>query len=647
MDELIGKKLDGRYQLDSLIGVGGMANVYKSTDLKNGNTVAVKILREEFAENEELVRRFKNESKAICILDHPNIVKVFDVSVTDKLQFIVMEYIDGITLKEYMTQRGGALTWKETVHFSRQILDALDHAHSKGVVHRDIKPQNIMLMSSGQVKIMDFGIARFSGAESQFTSNKAIGSVHYISPEQAKGDVTDLKADIYSMGIMMYEMLSGKLPFESDSAVSVAIKQISDTAKPLGEVAPDVPQALQEITARAMAKNPQDRYQSARDMITDIETFKKNPSIRFEYEYINEDSPERYINKVMGQTKKTTGTQQHKTGTTAHRAAPAAKKRRKKKTVGVLPILAGMATAFAIGSAILCYLIFTNSTNPLFSDKADVELPDFNGQQWSTVEKEYKHHISFKVKEEYNSRYEAGTIFYQSPRGPRTVKEGSKVELRVSLGTLYVNVPDVTEWKVSDAEQELRKQGISVRRMAVVDESVPVGMVIRTEPAAGEQIPSGSTISVYVSQEKVETERNVPPLVGLALQDAIQALGNSNLAIGTQTEEYHPDYPAGTVIGCAPIEGSEVKVYSRVNLVISKGPEPTPEPTPAPTPEPTPSPTPTITPKPTETAAPEPKPDTGGGETEPSQPGTPTDSNTPVKPEDSNSSNTLPGPAAP
>ena len=244
MDNLIGKKLDGRYQLEELIGSGGMANVYKATDLLENRLVAVKILREECRGNEDLVRRFKNESKAISVLDHPNIVKVYDVSVTDKLQFIVMEYIDGITLKEYMEYRAQPLTYKETLHFITQVLAALQHAHEKGIVHRDIKPQNIMLLADSTIKVMDFGIARFSRSENQTMTDKAIGSVHYISPEQAKGDTTDAKADIYSVGVMMYEMLSGKLPFESDSPVSVAIKQIADTATPLRELNPAVPEAL-------------------------------------------------------------------------------------------------------------------------------------------------------------------------------------------------------------------------------------------------------------------------------------------------------------------------------------------------------------------------------------------------------------------
>ena len=255
MDNLIGRRLDGRYLIQSLVGVGGMANVYRGVDEKTGNAIAVKVLKEEFLDNEELVRRFKNESKAISILSHPNIVKVYDVSVTDRLQYIVMEYVDGITLKEYLKQRGGALTWKETVYFATQVLGALQHAHAKGIIHRDVKPQNIMLLADGSIKMMDFGIARFSRAQSQTVSDKAIGSVHYISPEQAKGDRTDARTDIYSVGVMLYEMLSGRLPFDGDGAVSIAIMQISDKPKPLAQVAPNVPEGLRQITEEGVTFN--------------------------------------------------------------------------------------------------------------------------------------------------------------------------------------------------------------------------------------------------------------------------------------------------------------------------------------------------------------------------------------------------------
>ena len=226
MDALIGRKLDGRYQIMELIGSGGMANVYKATDILENRIVAVKVLREEFMDNEELVRRFKNESKAISMLSHPNIVQVYDVNFSDKVQYIVMEYIDGINFMQYLESEG-RLEWQEALHFTVQVLHALSHAHDRGIVHRDIKPQNIMVLRDGSIKVMDFGIARFARSQTRTVTDKAIGSVHYISPEQAMGEETDAKSDIYSLGVMLYEMLTGQLPFESDSAVSVALKQIS------------------------------------------------------------------------------------------------------------------------------------------------------------------------------------------------------------------------------------------------------------------------------------------------------------------------------------------------------------------------------------------------------------------------------------
>ena len=295
MDELIGKKLEGRYLLESLVGVGGMANVYKGRDLKTDAVVAVKILREEFSQNTELVRRFKNESKAISILDHPNIVKVYDVSVTDRLQFIVMEYIDGITLKEYMNRRGGPLTWKEVVHFCQQVLDALDHAHQKGVVHRDIKPQNIMLLADGRVKIMDFGIARFSRAEYQDTSEKAIGSVHYISPEQASGAFTDARSDIYSLGVMMFEMLTGKLPFEGETALQIVMQHINTVPVPPSELVPDIPKGLDEIVMHAMCANISRRYASADELYADLVRVREDPTVEFYYTAPDDSSGETQV----------------------------------------------------------------------------------------------------------------------------------------------------------------------------------------------------------------------------------------------------------------------------------------------------------------------------------------------------------------
>ena len=255
MDKYTGKRLDARYEIQELIGVGGMAVVYRAYDIIEDKIVAIKILKDEFLGNKEFVRRFKNESKAIAVLSHPNIVKVYDVSFGTKIQYIVMEYIDGITLKEFISQRK-VINWKDALYFVNQILSALKHAHSKGVIHRDIKPQNIMLLKDGTIKVTDFGIARFSRNETQTMTDRAIGSVHYIAPEQAKGSVIDEKADIYSVGVMLYEMLTGRLPFEADNAVSVAIMQMQAKPKPLREINPDIPEGLEQITLKAMEKNP-------------------------------------------------------------------------------------------------------------------------------------------------------------------------------------------------------------------------------------------------------------------------------------------------------------------------------------------------------------------------------------------------------
>ncbi|MBO5797977.1 MAG: serine/threonine protein kinase, partial [Clostridia bacterium] len=269
MDKYIGKRLDGRYEIKEIIGVGGMAYVYKAYDNIDDRVVAVKILKEEFLTNEEFTRRFKNESKAIAILSHPNIVRVYDVSFGERLQYIVMEYVDGITLKEYIDQKKD-IPWKEAVHFTVQVLRALQHAHDKGIVHRDIKPQNIMLLADGTIKVTDFGIAQFSRNDIRPDGGQAIGSVHYISPEQASGNITDEKADIYSLGVMLYEMLTGKLPFDADNAVSVAIMQLQSQPDKPRDINPGIPEGLEEITIKAMQKDPSKRYQSAAEMLYDI-----------------------------------------------------------------------------------------------------------------------------------------------------------------------------------------------------------------------------------------------------------------------------------------------------------------------------------------------------------------------------------------
>ena len=595
MDNLIGKRLDGRYQIESLVGMGGMANVYRGTDIKTGNAIAVKVLKEEFLDNEELVRRFKNESKAISILDHPNIVKVYDVSVTDRLQYIVMEYVDGITLKEYLKQRGGALTWKETVHFATQVLSALQHAHSKGIIHRDVKPQNIMLLANGSIKMMDFGIARFSRAQSQTVSDKAIGSVHYISPEQAKGDKTDARTDIYSVGVMLYEMLSGKLPFDGDGAVSIAIMQISDKAKPLAQVAPNVPEGLCQITEKAMEKDPAKRYQSAQEMLEAIEAFKHNPSARFAYEYRNtQDNPERNINRVVNSTKSgakaaATGTKSaaktgsnirtgdaRRVGTQNPGRGKKSKKKKGQKPFSLLPIFFGMAVAFVIGAAILIYLIFTNSSNLLFSNRADVTLISFIGMTEDEFRaSEYNSVLKLQKEEEYSDE-PAGTIIKQNPKAGRTVKEGQKITLTVSLGTQYVTIPETKNMVAEDAEQTLKDMGLRVTKKPMVDATVAPGAVIYTQPAAGETVTGDSMVIVYVSRQEKDKYSNVPSLTGKTLDAARNEIKNLNLSI--RVVEQASEQPEGTVLSQSPAAGSQVRITSAITLVVSTGvPEVVPE----------------------------------------------------------------------
>ena len=568
MDNLIGKKLDGLYEVRELIGSGGMANVYKAVMLGHngpvpvGTVVAVKVLRQEYTHDPDLVRRFKNESKAISLLNHPNIVKVYDVSVNDDLQYIVMEYVDGMTLREYLNERGGKLSSRETVHFISQILKALEHAHANGVVHRDIKPQNIMLLDNGQLRMMDFGIARISRADNQLLVGKAMGSVHYISPEQAKGDETDCTSDIYSVGVMMYEMLSGHLPFDADDVVEVAIKQISDQPKSLREIAPEVPGALVEITEKAMAKLPQNRYASAREMLDALDTYVQNPSVMFEYQYITEDAPEKVVKRTMNQNR-------------AHRQQePSAPRRKKRKTI-FLPALLGITIAFCIACLLLNYLILNDSSN-LMNNKADIVLGDYIGmtqEQAQAVDQIASGQIKVTWEQEYNSNYAAGYIYKQSPVSGRNVREGQSVTLTVSLGTQYVTVPDLTNYVQSDAEQQLKDLGVSVLVTQAVDTSVAAGAVIRTDPAAGTQVEAGTTVIVYISRPQVATTTKVPSLIGLTVDDARTLLVQNRLGLGSQTDQYS-DQPAGAIIGQDPQAGSTVKLNDRVNIVVSAGPEP-------------------------------------------------------------------------
>lgn len=572
MDKYVGKRLDGRYEIKEVIGVGGMAYVYKAYDSIDDRTVAVKILRDEYLANEEFTRRFKNESKAIAILSHPNIVKVYDVSFGERLQYIVMEYIDGITLKEYIEQQRD-IKWKEAVHFTVQILRALQHAHDKGIVHRDIKPQNIMLLPDGTIKVTDFGIARFSRNEIRATSatDKAIGSVHYISPEQARGDITDEKADIYSTGVMLYEMLTGRLPFEADSAVSVAIMQLQSEPKLPREINPSIPEGLEEITIKAMQKDPAKRYQSAAEMLYDIDEFKRNPSIHFEYKYFVDETPTRFveaITKVKGETAL------EETPEEADELAEEGAEE-EKKGPPVLPILAAIAGAFVVVGLIFVAIIFIfGLVDP---GKENIEVENFVGKTLEEVtnNEEYAKLYKFNPPEqEYSNEYDKGVICKQNPKPGTSKKIKVEITLTVSMGKRTVQIPEVQENEHKDVVvSRITAAGFVPQLTQMTSDTVAKDRVVKTVPAFPDQAEEGSVVVIYVSTGEEEPEPiSVPNVINLGLEDAKTQLRNAGFIVNDPAVKYVNDKsPKGTVLQQSLEKGSMQKPGTECVLTVSSG----------------------------------------------------------------------------
>ncbi|MBR1779592.1 MAG: Stk1 family PASTA domain-containing Ser/Thr kinase, partial [Clostridia bacterium] len=458
MDKYVGKRLDDRYEIQELLGYGGMAVVYSAYDLEEKRTVAIKILKDEFINNKDFVRRFKNESQTISMLSHPNIVKVLDVSFGENLQYIVMEYIDGITLKDFIDQQG-KIQWKDAVYFTTQILKALNHAHQKGVVHRDIKPQNIMLLRDGTIKVTDFGIAKFSSYETRTMTGKTIGSVHYISPEQARGDITDEKADIYSVGVMLYEMLTGKLPFEADNAVSVAIMQLQSNPKPPRMINAEIPEGLEEITIKSMQKNPKYRYESANEMLQAIDEFRKNPSIRFEYKYFNEDSPTKYIaaiNSIKENKQKASYEDEYIEDENG-----------KSKSSKAISIILGVGIAVVMVSIVMILGLLTGWFG---LDAKDVDVPNFIGKKVVDVVDNSGYKFQWQIEYSYDASKEEGIIVDQNPKsGSKMVNEGSTITLTVNNSGAKINVPSIKGKNVDEAKAILKKAGFLYEILEVED----------------------------------------------------------------------------------------------------------------------------------------------------------------------------------
>ncbi len=501
MDKYVGKRLDGRYEIQEIIGVGGMAVVYKAHDNVEDRTVAIKILKDEFISNNDFIRRFKNESKAIAMLSHPNIVKVYDVSFGDLIQYIVMEYIDGITLKEYIEHRG-SLRWSDAIYFTTQILRGLQHAHDKGIVHRDVKPQNIMVLSDGTIKVADFGIARFARGDQRTITDMAIGSVHYISPEQARGEKTDEKADIYSVGVMLYEMLTGKLPFDADSAVSVAIMQLQREPQLPTEINSSIPKGLEQITIKAMQKSVERRYQSAAEMLCDLETLKKDPMATFDHTFFVDNSPTKFVDTMSSTPASAVKDDDFDTSDESE------------KNKMMVPVLSGVAATLIIAIIVLG-LIFAPR---LFKGTgAEIEYPNYVGKTMDEVNSDSDSKL-FDIKWEYvvNDKYDRGVVCEQSQNAGKSAKKGAKLTLYVSMGQTTVTVPDVYGMSESLAVSELTAKKFITIVKKTADDEIESGLVIRTDPQKTTVVAEGTEVTIYVSTGKNSKMVDVPNVVGIA-----------------------------------------------------------------------------------------------------------------------------------
>ena len=610
MDQYIGRLLDNRYEILEIIGTGGMAVVYKARCHRLNRLVAIKILKDEFARDEEFVRRFHAEGEAVAMLSHPNIVQVFDVSSTDSANFIVMELVDGISMKQYMEKKG-VLNWKETLHFSIQIAKGLEHAHSRGIVHRDIKPHNVMVLKNGSVKVMDFGIARVMSKSNTLTK-EALGSVHYISPEQAKGGYTDNRSDLYSLGVVMYEMMTGRPPYDGESPVAVAIQHINGGAVMPTALNPNIPGAMEQIIMHAMALEPKDRYSSATEMLRDMDEFRKDPSIvlRYRKKTVSDDTQTVRLGE-LNQKPKTTAervarargdnptvrvpdspTSKVRTGTVRQAAVEsaasrsavasreeqiAAQRRRRREMeeeerrsrLTTIAIVACSAVA-VIAIGIFLIALFSGA---LFGHKTElIEVPSLVGHYLRELE-ENTDYVVQQGTPEYHEEYDKGMIIHQEPASGTKMEKGSTITVIVSLGTrpTVAVMENLAGQDVEDAKNFLINQGMNPLTFEEHSSEIPEGKVIRTNPEPGTELTPGQKVEIYYSAGPVIKTAKVPNLVGLDYATAMKRLddlGFSEVDVKWKTDDADKD----EVIDQNWEPNTELDITETIVLTISKGP---------------------------------------------------------------------------
>jgi len=599
-DKYIGRLLDNRYEILEVIGSGGMAVVYKARCHRLNRLVAVKILKDDNLEDEDFRRRFHAESQAVAMLSHPNIVSIYDVSTSVMADYIVMELCEGITLKQYMEKKG-ILNWKETLHFAMQIAKALEHAHSKGIVHRDIKPHNVMVLKNGSVKVMDFGIARMISRGNTLTK-EALGSVHYISPEQARGGRVDDRSDIYSLGVVMYEMMAGRPPYDGESPVSVAIQHINGGASLPSLLNPNIPGGLEQIIMKAMAHNVSDRYPSATRMLADMDEFRKEPTILFDYTGLPIDAATRVqstpltMQPLKDPTPKSEtpqnpakkpvtelppserrrqdpskGSSKEKSqdkpqGNSRRRPSQAQAKRSRITLIAI--ISCSVVAVIAIG--ILLWLILGGGLKP---KEEFVKIPNLVGMTYS--KDLAQEGLTIHIKKEFSDTVEAGKIIRQEPAAGESVKKSSNMIVYVSQG------PEVQTIEFKDLKLSTKEEAIAYLdaqqipyQLKEENSDVKKDSVIRTEPEGGKTIAQGQTVTVYVSKGPKNMNR-VPMLDGLVgdtEENARKRLDAQKMALNIVTEEEpNMDIPAGTVLRTNPTAGEGIAAGDTVTLYVSSG----------------------------------------------------------------------------
>ena len=591
MDQYIGKMLDNRYEILECIGTGGMAVVYKAKCHRLNRLVALKILKSDLAQDEDFRRRFNAESQAVAQLSHPNIVSVYDVSRGGDIEYIVMELIDGITLKQYMSKRG-QLNWRESLHFITQIMRGLSHAHSRGIVHRDIKPQNIMVLRDGSVKVADFGIACLENS-SQTLTQEALGSVHYISPEQARGDRTGAQSDIYSAGVVMYEMLSGRLPFEGDSAVSVAIQHLSSIPLAPREINPEIPPQLELICMKAMTPDLDRRYASADAMISDLEDFRKNPNINLDFTIMDlrpeepEDptQPIRPYDRTMHPSKGRERDRDRERG-----RERGARDRWKDYDDGYDPppkggggqkVLVGIAVILAVALVVVLYRTITES----FEEQPPEQyvVPSLIGDTWETANDREGVQGIFELKNMGNefSEYEAGTIIRQNPKeGEYRKGDNLVIQVWISAGEDIATMPNVVNQTVSEARVALKSlkdkyelEIIAPEEDMQFSESVTAGCIISTDPAEGETLAKGAVIRLVVSKGPELVRVTVPLFVGRNIETVRQELTSTWKLTCTDSDvEYvESEKELGEILWQSIENTTEVEEWDTIKFRVSKG----------------------------------------------------------------------------